>query len=81
MIRKSVMLAIAFAVLALPQLCHAQTQEFNIDSMIEVMRAGMQADRATIISMGMNFNEKDGAAFWRFIGSTSTNDPGWTTAA
>jgi hypothetical protein len=63
-IRKSVLLAIAFMLLALASLSRAQTQEFSVDSMIQVMRSGIQADRATIISMGMNFNQKDGATFW-----------------
>jgi hypothetical protein len=42
----------------------AQNQAPSIDSAIEVARAGMRADRTTIISTAMGFNEKDGAAFW-----------------
>lgn len=66
LIRNSVVLTTMFAMLALSPLCRAQAQlqAPSIDSTIEVVRADMQADRATIISAGMNFNEKDGAAFW-----------------
>jgi hypothetical protein len=42
----------------------AQTQELSIDSAIEVARAGMQADRVTIITAAMDFSDKDAAAFW-----------------
>src|SRR5215469_5186699 len=42
----------------------AQNQEPTIDSTIAVVRANMQADRTALITSGMNFNEKDGAAFW-----------------
>jgi len=31
---------------------------------IAVVRANMQADRTTLITTGMNFNDKDGEAFW-----------------
>ena len=36
----------------------------TIDSTIAVVRANMQADRTALITAGMNFNDKDGAAFW-----------------
>jgi len=42
----------------------AQLQAPSIGSTIEVARAAMSADRVTIISTAMNFNDKDGAAFW-----------------
>ncbi len=72
MIRKFVLLTIAFAMFAISPLCHAQSEEPNqdpnqnpnLDSAIEVARAGMRAQKATILSEGMNFNDKDGAAFW-----------------
>jgi hypothetical protein len=32
--------------------------------MIEMVRTGMQADKATIIATNMNLSDKDGAAFW-----------------
>jgi len=41
-----------------------QIQEPTIDSTIAVVRANMQADRTTLITTGMNFNDKEGAAFW-----------------
>jgi len=63
-ISKSLLLTITFALLAFSPICRAQTQEPNIDSAIEVARAGMRADRTTIITSAMNFSDKDGAAFW-----------------
>ena len=65
------LLTITFAVFALPSLCRAQNQEQqpnepqpNIDSAIEIARANMRVDRVNIITGGMNFNDKEGAAFW-----------------
>jgi hypothetical protein len=71
-IHKFVLFTIMFAILGLSPLCHAQGQESdpnsdqapNIDSAIEVARADIRAQKATILSEGMNFNDKDGAAFW-----------------
>jgi hypothetical protein len=42
----------------------SQGQEPTIDSTIALVRANMQADRTALITAGMNFNDKDGAAFW-----------------
>ncbi len=64
MIRKSLMLTITFAMLALPIFCRAQDQQPNIDTAIAMIRAGMQADRTTIITTTMEFSDKDAAAFW-----------------
>lgn len=64
MIRNSVLLTITFAMLALSPLCRAQAQEPSLDSVIEVVRADMRAERATIITAAMNFSDKDAAAFW-----------------
>jgi len=61
---KSVLLTIAFTMLAFSTLCRAQDQEPSISSIIEVSRAGMQADRITIITAAMNFTDKEAAAFW-----------------
>ena len=69
---RSLLLTITFAMFALSSVCIAQTQEPseepsqepNIDSAIEVARANMRADRAGIITAGMNFNDKEAAAFW-----------------
>jgi hypothetical protein len=63
-IRKSVLLTITFAMLALSSLCRAQNQEPSMASAIEVVRADMGADRAKIITAAMNFSDKDAAAFW-----------------
>jgi len=66
------LLTLALAMFALAPLCRAQseepnpdlTQNPNIDSAIEVARAEMRAQKATIITEAMNFNDKEGAAFW-----------------
>lgn len=50
--------------LALPALWHVQSQEPSLDSVIEIIRADMRADRATIITEAMKFSDKDAAAFW-----------------
>ena len=64
MMKNSALLTITFAMLAFCRLGRAQDQEPTIDSKIAVVRANMQADRTTLITTGMNFNDKDGAAFW-----------------
>jgi hypothetical protein len=42
----------------------AQDQEPAIDSIIALVRANMQADRTVLITSGMNFSDKEDAAFW-----------------
>ncbi len=64
MMKNSALLMITFAMLAFCRLGRAQDQEPTIDSRIAVVRANMQADRTTLITAGMNFNDKEGAAFW-----------------
>ena len=64
MIKNCALLMVAFAMLAFCPLGRAQDQEPTVDSTIAVVRAHMQADRTTLITTGMNFNDKDGAAFW-----------------
>src|ERR1022692_4926817 len=64
MMKNSALLVVMFAMLAFCPLGRAQDQEPNIDSTIAVVRANMQADRTTLITAGMNFNDKEGAAFW-----------------
>jgi hypothetical protein len=64
MIRKSALLTITSAMLALSPLCRAQNQEPSMASAIEVVRADMGADRAKIITEAMKFSDKDAAAFW-----------------
>jgi len=64
MIKNSGLLVVTFATLAFCSLGRAQDQEPTIDSTIAVVRANMQADRTTLITAGMNFSDKDGAAFW-----------------
>ena len=50
--------------LAVCPLGRAQDQRPTIDSTIAVARANMKADRTALITTGMSFNDKDGAAFW-----------------
>jgi hypothetical protein len=64
MVRKSAFLTIAFVMLAFSTLGLAQDQEPNVSSVIEVARAGMQMDRATIITSAMNLSDKEAAVFW-----------------
>ena len=67
MIKNSAVFMIAFAVLAFCVVGRAQSadpQEPAIDSTIAVVRANMQADRIALITSGMKFNDKEGAAFW-----------------
>ena len=64
MTKNFVLLMATFAMLASCPLVRAQDQQPNIDSTIAVVRANMQADRTTLITTGMNFSDKDGAAFW-----------------
>ncbi len=64
MMKNFALLVLTFAMLAFCPLGRAQDQEPTIDSTIAVVRANMQADRTTLITAGMNFNDKDGAAFW-----------------
>jgi hypothetical protein len=53
-----------FAMLAFCPLGRAQDQEPTIDSTIALVRANMQAVRTALITTGMNFSDKEGAAFW-----------------
>ena len=68
MIRKLVMLTIVIAVCGLSALCSAQDQQVgqqpSIDTVIAIIRTGMQTDRDIIIGKAMALNEKDAAAFW-----------------
>lgn len=64
MIKNFAQLMLTFAMLASCQFVRAQEQEPTIDSTIALVRANMQVDRTTLITAGMNFNDKDGAAFW-----------------
>jgi hypothetical protein len=62
--KNSALLMLTFAMLAFCPLGRAQDQEPSIDSAIEVARANMRADRATIITQAMSFSDKEAAAFW-----------------
>ena len=64
MMKNSALLMVTFAMLAFCPLGRAQDQEPTIDSTIAVVRANMRADRTALITAGMNFSDKEGAAFW-----------------
>jgi len=64
MTKNSALLMLTFAMLAFCPLGRAQDQGPTIDSTIAVVRANMRADKTTLITTLMNFNDKDGAAFW-----------------
>ena len=72
MIRKSVLLTMTLAILAMSSLCRAQTQEPSdgsgtepsVSSAIELVRADMRAERNKIITLAMDFSDNDAAAFW-----------------
>jgi hypothetical protein len=64
MIKNVALLLVTFAMLAFCPLGRAQDQEPTIDSAIAVARANMQAGKTTVITSAMNFNDKEGAAFW-----------------
>jgi hypothetical protein len=64
MMKNCALLMVTFAMLAFCPVGRAQDQELTIDSTIAVVRANMRADRTALITTGMNFNDKDGTAFW-----------------
>ncbi len=64
MMKNCVLLIATFAMFALCPLGRAQDQEPTLDSTIALLRTNMQASRDTLVTTGMNFNDKDGAAFW-----------------
>jgi len=63
-IRGSGVVAIMLALFALSPLCRAQDHRPSFHSVLEVFRADMQADRATIITAAMNFSDRDASTFW-----------------
>jgi hypothetical protein len=81
-IRSSLLLNVSLSVLALLPLCHAQNEvPPSFDSAIALVRAGMQANKTTIVGEAMDFNDKDLLPFGRSIGNTNTSDPGSTMGA
>lgn len=64
MIKHSAFLAITLAMITLCPFSSAQDQVPNQDSLIQLVRTGMQADRDNIITTAMNLNDKEGAVFW-----------------
>jgi hypothetical protein len=65
MIRNVLILSMILAVPSLAPLCHAQDQaQPSIDSAMAVVRADIQADKATIVGQAMSLSDKDAATFW-----------------
>lgn len=68
MIRKVGMLTMVVAISGLSVLCWAQdqqpSQQPSIDTVIAIIRTGMQTDRDIVIGKAMALNERDAAAFW-----------------
>jgi hypothetical protein len=65
MIRSSLLLKLTLAGLAFAPLCQAQNEEPpSFDSAISVIRAGILANKTTIVGQAMSFSDKDGVAFW-----------------
>lgn len=62
--RASVIFIILLAFGVLSSVCWAQGQPVSLDSSIQLIRAGAQADRVSLITAAMNFSDKDGEAFW-----------------
>lgn len=64
MTKNCAVLAITFGMLTFCSFGRAQDQVPTIDTAIALVRANIQADRTTLITTEMNFNEKEAAAFW-----------------
>jgi len=62
--RKSRLLAVAVALLAISPVCRAQLQATTLGSAIELARADMSSQRNEIITATMQFSDKDAAVFW-----------------
>ena len=62
--RTTLLLTITFAIATLCSLCQAQSLPASLNSSIELVRAGAQADRVTLITAAMNFSDTEGSAFW-----------------
>ncbi len=62
--RSTLLFTITCTATILCSLCHAQTVPATLNSSIELVRAGAQADRVTLITAAMNFTDKEGSAFW-----------------
>lgn len=65
MIRGTFLLNAGLAVLAVSPLCHAQNENPpSFESAISVVRAGIQANKTTIVGQVMDLDDKDAAIFW-----------------
>lgn len=65
MIRTHFLLSVGLALLAVSPLCHGQNGEPpSFDSSIAVIRAGVLANKTTIVGQAMSLEDKDAAAFW-----------------
>lgn len=65
LMKKALLLNVSLAVLALAPLCCAQNEEPpSLDSAIALVRAGIQANKTSIVGQLMNLNDQEAAAFW-----------------
>jgi hypothetical protein len=65
MIRNFLLLNVSLAVLALSPICRAQNEELpSFDSVIAMVRDGIQVNKTAIVGEAMGFNDKDAASFW-----------------
>jgi hypothetical protein len=62
--RNCLVVILTLGLAALCPVLRAQDHGPSIDSMVEMVRAGMQAEKAAIITTNMKLSDKDGAAFW-----------------
>src|SRR6516225_7044087 len=65
MVRKSFLLTVSFALVALSPVCHAQNQEPpSFESALSIARAGIEANKTAMVGQKMGFDDKEAAAFW-----------------
>lgn len=65
MIRTTFPLSLGLALLVGSPLCHAQNEEPpSLDSGIAMIRAGVLANKTTIVGQAMNLDDKEAARFW-----------------
>ena len=63
--RRYLLLSLIATVFGLPLVSSAQSDaSIDVDSAIEIIRAGMQAQKATLVAQAMDLTEQDGNAFW-----------------
>ena len=61
---RMVFAALLLLLVALSNVSPAQSNEASLDSYIEALRADFRADKVTIITQAMQFNDQDSKIFW-----------------